>query len=137
LNSRNLTETRRRIVSRSEDGGLSWSDPVFDPQLQDPRNQGSLLTLPTSPDVSPPTVLLCNAAHETERRNLAVRLSTDGGRSWTGARTIEPGGAEYSSMTLLPDGRIGCLYEHSAEKLFHVTQLRWAQFPLEWLTGNQ
>jgi hypothetical protein len=39
-------------------------------------------------------------------------------------------------MTPLPDGRVGCLYEHSAQRLFHVTQLRWARFPVEWVAPS-
>ena len=63
---------------------------------------------------------------------MTVRLSYDEGKSWPVSRVIEPEGAQYSSMTVLPDMTIGLLYEAEPYKY-----QRFARFNLEWLTEGQ
>ena len=50
----------------------------------------------------------CNA---NGRRNLYLRTSLDDGQTWSAGICIEPNGAAYSDMTILPNGDIGILYE--------------------------
>ncbi|UQX02386.1 sialidase family protein [Streptomyces sp. RerS4] len=82
--------------------------PVAD--LPAPPSSGSLLQLPGGP-------LLLSApsrpgAEFSDRWTLAVRTSTDAGRTWskTGAVVLRER-AGYSDMAVLRDGRIGMLYE--------------------------
>jgi hypothetical protein len=49
------------------------------------------------------------------RDRLTLRLSHDEGRTWARSMLIEPVTAEYSSLTRLPDGGIGLLYERNTK----------------------
>jgi sialidase-1 len=66
------------------------------------------------------------------RENLTVRISYDEGLTWTQGKTIYPGSAAYSSLTLLDNGDIGLLFE----KDFYTENL-FVSFSLEWLTDGE
>lgn len=57
------------------------------------------------------TLLHTYLKHPTHRTNLVLAMSTDNGHSWHDAMTIQPGGAAYSTMVLMPNGDVGILYE--------------------------
>lgn len=95
-----------------------WSEPRHD--LPDPVCMASLIRHPSG------ALIFCNAAHPKQRVALTVRQSTDDGRTWTAGKVIEPGGAMYSSLTVLRDGSIGVLYESAADK-----GLVFASLPLD------
>ena len=78
-------------------------------------------------------LLFANPA-DTKRDNLAVRISRDGGQSWSVARTLYEGAAAYSSLAVLPDGNIGCLYERGERGPYE--KLTFARFDLTWLTST-
>jgi len=63
-----------------------------------------------------------------------VRLSEDEGRTWAASRVLFAGPSAYSSLTVLPDGTVGCLFEggphHCREKII------FARFSLDWLRGG-
>lgn len=63
---------------------------------------------------------------------MTVRLSTDDGKSWPKSRALFEGPAAYSCLTVLPDGRLACLYERGEKSSYDEIVL--ARFPLEWLT---
>ncbi|MDH7571630.1 MAG: sialidase family protein, partial [Armatimonadota bacterium] len=73
-----------------------------------------------------------NPASRT-RDHLTVRLSEDGGETWSASRVLYPGPAAYSCLAELPDGRIGCLYERGVVNPYETITL--ARFPLQWLTA--
>lgn len=60
------------------------------------------------------------------RGNGVLRVSTDEGESWPIARTFNPGHYVYQSMTYLPSGKIGLLWENEWQGLY-LTQI-----PLSW-----
>ncbi len=101
----------KRIVSRSRDGGLTWSAPEFDAALIEPACQASLIRLAWPEQGGRSVLLFCNPATTKERTNLTVRASFDEGRTWPVSKLIEAGPSAYSCLTRLPDGRIGLLYE--------------------------
>ena len=109
--------TLGRGVSRSFDGGLSWSNVSFDAALVGPVCQGALAVI--SPPGSPArgALYFSNPASATARANLTVRRSDDGGRTWGGGSvTIQAGvSSGYSSLlrrTIIgDDARSGILYE--------------------------
>ena len=49
---------------------------------------------------------------------MTVRLSEDGGQTWSCTKLLHEGPAAYSCLTLLPDGDIGCLYEAGEEHAY-------------------
>lgn len=58
-----------------------------------------------------------------------MKISYDEGRTWSEGKVICPDFAAYSSMTVLPDGRIGLLYEKKEHKVNE-----FVTFTLDWLT---
>ena len=55
-------------------------------------------------------MLFLNPA-SAKRINMTIRASFDEGQTWPVIRTLYTGPSAYSSMALLPNGNIGCLYE--------------------------
>jgi sialidase-1 len=80
-----------------------WSQPWY--TVVDPTCMASLIRTEKG------ELLFSNPSDAQKRVNLTVRKSTDGGKTWDTGRVLDPGGAMYSCMTLLNDGRIGMLYE--------------------------
>lgn len=133
LNMRSYYGLHRRAVSRSTDGGLSWTPVQHDTTLVEPVCQASVVRYPYG-RAPGDTLLFANPA-STERRNLTVRLSPDGGRTWTAARVLHPGPAAYSSLAVSPSGRILCLYECGDEGPYERIVL--SSFTLDWLVGEK
>ncbi len=113
LNSRNYRPGKQcRAVCFSRDGGDSWHDFYDDQALIEPNCQASILRY-SWPDgeISASRILFSNPASHTERANMTVRASFDEGKTWPDALALYPGPSAYSCLVVLPDGRIGCLYE--------------------------
>jgi lysophospholipase L1-like esterase len=73
-------------------------------------------------------LIFSNPADAKQRQRLTIRSSVDGGRKWSRGRLLDPGGAMYSCLTVLADGRIGLLYES-----VDAAGLVFARFPLDWV----
>lgn len=100
----------RRLVSRSRDGGASWSEPVRDEQLIDPTCQASLIRFAWPGDKEKSVLLFANPDHLLKRHRTTVRASFDEGKTWPMSRLID-GWSGYTGLTRLADGRIGLIYE--------------------------
>ncbi|PYI57378.1 sialidase family protein [Paenibacillus flagellatus] len=109
LNMRSYHGRNRRAVSRSLDGGLTWSPIELDEALVEPVCQGSVI------EDGRGGLLFANPASE-KRERLTVRASADGGRSWTVQRVLHEGPAAYSDLAVAKDGSILCLYECGEER---------------------
>jgi hypothetical protein len=111
LNIRHEGEPHLRAVVSGRDGATGWGEPRLDPALPEPVCMGSLLTVhqPGRPDL----LLFCNPHNPDgrERKNLTVKSSADGGRTWDASLTLEPGFGGYSDMADVGKGRVVCLYE--------------------------
>jgi len=132
LNMRRASKVEEpyRIVSRSTDAGLSWSEWWFEEQLPGPRCQASLITYPGLANY----LLFSNPA-STRRENLTVRSSKDGGDTWSHQRLLHSGPSAYSCLAVLPDGQIGCLYEAGTASPYE--QIVFSRVSREWLeAGN-
>lgn len=101
----------RRLVSRSRDGGMTWSDPARDEALPDPTSQASLVRYgwPQSTELS--VLAFANPDSTARRERMTIRLSYDEGRTWPVSKLIDAGPSAYSCLARLSDGRIGLLYE--------------------------
>lgn len=147
LNMRSLSRANRRAITTSSDGVTGWSTPVFHDQLVEPICMASLIRLSEKPGrllFANPNNLTRADGRETpgggrDRRNLTVRLSTDEGRTWPVARTLEAGPSGYSDLALGRDGAIFCFYESNSPRnsTSYTAQLALARFNLDWLTDGQ
>ncbi len=142
LNMRGVAGNHRKIA-RSRDGGMTWSEVVEDPALIEPRCQASLSHFTDRVSHDKDRLLFSNPA-STERENMTVRLSYDGGQTWPVAKQLYGGPTAYSCLTILPDLTAGCLYERgdegplvSNEQYSNYQKITFARFNLEWLTDGK
>ncbi|SMG30161.1 sialidase family protein [Sphingobacterium psychroaquaticum] len=116
MNSRNQQgNVRTRIISYSNNGGVTWDTTFYDKNLPDPVNQGSVLSWRKKGKY---ILAVCNAADTKNRDNLTLRLSKDGGKTWYKNTVVAkaPAGykgsySAYSDLVLLNPKTIGVFYE--------------------------
>ncbi len=121
-----------RWVHISSDQGQSWESRP-EPALPDPGCNGSIIRYTSMEEgYERNRLLFCNANHKNKRENLTARISYDEGRTWTNGKTIYPGGAAYSTLTVFDNGNIGLLFEKD-----DYTQNLFVSFSLEWLTDGK
>lgn len=118
LNARMQEErqTGERGLSRSPDGGQTWSTIDQHSGLGDPRVQASLLKIAAADASSKPVLLFSNpfvptSVERGKRRNLTVQGSRDEGKTWPLRYTLHAGPSAYSCLVDLGGGQAGCLYE--------------------------
>merc|ERR1712166_344390 len=106
------SKSGHRMVSISNDGGLTWSAVHADTLLPDPACQGSLLGIDDSPDL-----YFSNPGTLAGRLNGTVWYSPDATSTWTPHVTVNPGGKfAYSCLTTTEDAdSIGLLWETSTD----------------------
>ncbi|THA34232.1 exo-alpha-sialidase [Streptomyces sp. A1277] len=122
-----------RTIAYSSDGGATYTPFVQDTQLPDPANNGSIVRYaPDAPASNPQSSwLLFSNTEATSRKNLTVKMSCDNGKTWPIRKVVDAGAAAYSTLTRLPDGRLGLLYERGNAE--HIT---YDSFDLKWLGGT-
>jgi BNR repeat-like domain len=123
-------EPGKRYVHRSTDDGHTWQSKI-DTTLPDPRCNACILQYTSKRDgFSKDRLIFCNAASNAGRKNLAARISYDGGQTWSDGKVIESGAAAYSEITVLQDGSFGVLFEPG------YSEIRFVRFTLDALTGG-
>lgn len=105
LNARSETGNRKRKIAYSDDGGHTWRELLDEKQLLEPECQASFIRFDEK------TLLFCNPRHRTRRARGTIYASQDDGKTWPHRRTIYKGGFAYSSISALPNGKIGVLFE--------------------------
>jgi len=111
----------RRNVHRSQDGGKTWNTEA-DYSLCDPRCNASIIRYPVGLYGNNSELLLfCNAASNSERKNLAVRLSKDNGDTWSDGHVIDSGPSAYSELDILSDGKVIVVYEPGHSEIRAIT----------------
>lgn len=115
LNMRNYDRTKKsRMITLSNDGGVSWNDICPDPVLVEPICQASLLTYALR-GKKPGILLFSNPANEENRINMTLRVSYNDGKSWPVSKVLHAGPSAYSDLVSLRSGDIGILYEAGEE----------------------
>ena len=136
---RNQHPSGRVATAISEDGGETWGEVTYHPDIPEIFSQPNAIAIHDQPgagtspeveassEVDAPLYVFANASQLMPYRgNGVLRVSTDEGRTWTIARTFNPGHYVYQSMTYLPSGKIGLLWENEWQGLY-LTQI-----PLSW-----
>jgi sialidase-1 len=117
-----------RAISRSTDGGVTWSPLEFHQDLIEPVCQASLVRHP-KPQPGGTPMLFSNPADRTKRIRMTVRQSRDEGHTWPAQKVIHEGPSAYSCMAILPDGHLGMLYERGAQSPYET--ITFARLPLQ------
>lgn len=106
-----------RSISYSSDGGETWTDPISDNELGDTVCQASIIRYDEDRILfshpNPPVSL-----KRGPRERMTVRMSQDDGTTWNEGLVVYEGPAAYSSLTQIPDGKIGLLYEKDKDIAF-------------------
>ena len=92
-----------RQIHVTNDRGATWTSS-YDKTLEDPQCNAQLMRVGK-------VMLFSNCKSPPRRHNLHVRASLDGGATWNDGVCIEPMGAAYSDMCVLPGKRLGIVYE--------------------------
>jgi sialidase-1 len=124
INCRNYVGKKRRASARSGDGGDWFGDFVWEETLIEPICQGSMVALGGD------RILFANPASEARKR-VTVRLSEDGGHTWSGGSLLHEGPSAYSDLVVETNGKIGCLYERGDEGPYET--LTYARFDVLWV----
>lgn len=136
LNMRNYDRAQNtRVVSISNDGGITWGPFKRDPALIEPICQGSIIRYTQVAHQDKNRILFSNPASETERVKMTVRLSYDEGKSWEKSKLLYEGPSAYSDLAILPSGKIACFYERG--EMHPYEKITLASFDLSWLTDGE
>ena len=126
---RNQHPRGRVAVSESHDAGQTWGPIRFDEELPEIWCQPNAISLPAPEGED--RIVFANASLMLPFRGCGViRLSLDGGRTWKHSRTFNPGHYVYQCMCVLPDGRIGILWENECQGLY------FSRLPLSWFSDG-
>jgi len=103
MSSRNQAGAKLRRLSVSHDGGETWKPYRLAEDLVTPQCMGSV--------IRKGDLLVHSLPNSEGRRDGAILVSRDEGDNWERVHTITPDGFSYSSLSVLPDGTVVCLYE--------------------------
>ena len=126
LNMRDNRGTGRAVYV-TRDLGRTWEPHASDGQLVEPVCMASLLKVRAADNALKRDILLfSNPADASERRNITVRLSLDGGVTWSSQVLLdERTGWGYSCLTMIDRKTVGILYESSqAHMTFQAISLK-------------
>ena len=121
-----------RVTAISHDGGIHWENIEIDKNFPLSNHcDAGLVSMKRSTDNE--HLILYSKNESTEgRKNLVVRLSDDGGKSWPVAKVADEGPAMYSDMAVLPDNTVLLMYETGKNSPVYCIR-----FNLDWLKNNK
>lgn len=130
LNMRNYDRDKRtRQQAHSRDGGATWTDQRFVPELIEPICQASIRRLRFADGDRPGVILFSNPASETGRERMTLRASFDDGETWPWSVPLDLGPAAYSCLQVLGDGSLVCLYEAQGYREIRAHRLAPSELP--------
>ncbi len=123
-------DIRSRILAYSSDGGQTWDEAYFEPQLPDPVCQGSILNLG---EQNGKTILAhSNASDPKDRNHLSIKISYDEGKIWDHIIPIDQSAdpakkswTAYSDLVNLDEKTIGILYERNDYHEIVFRRITW------------
>ncbi len=126
-----------RIFCKSYDGGVNWQSAYTNETLKDADCNGDIL----AHNYNGKRYLLHSLPNSASRREyVSVFVSDDDGETWNHHKQLVDGPAAYSSLTILPNGEVGCLIEeghdgthrttHDPDSAFNII---FHRFSMDWL----
>ena len=104
-----------RGLSFSSDGGSSFGNTYFAPDLVDPVCEGAMLAGWDTPHglgvVGNASLFFTNNPVWYARANLTLSVSVDGGCRWSHVARVATGNTEYSSIVQFRDGALGVAFD--------------------------
>ncbi len=129
LNMRNHgSGKRQRALAISKDGGETFEETKWLPELPEPQCMGSMISI-KDPKTKKNCLIFSNPSSDRSRSNLKVKLSTDDGKTWGRQITINPESSAYSHMCDLGNGEFGILYESDNYKKVRFAKRSLKDFP--------
>jgi sialidase-1 len=129
-------EIRRRGISTSPDQGVTWSPIYYDNTLIDPICEASIIRyMPADNNTGNRMLLFANPADTVTRDKMTVRISNDDGQTWATSKTVYQGPSAYSSLAILPDGKVSLLFEGGEYTPYD--KIMYAVFNLEWFQAAE
>ena len=110
-----------RQIHVSKDRGMTW-ESRYDKTLEDPQCNAQIMRCGEK-------LLFSNCKSPNRRALLYLRASKDEGATWNGGLCVEPQGAAYSDMAILPNGDIGVIYEGAGYDTIVFTVVPKASIP--------
>lgn len=123
----------KRIFSKSTDNGTTWSEPWEVEDIDDPACNGDIIDIQNYNGPKSDLLLQSLPGSKTERKNVTIYVSRDGGKTWPVKRTVVHAPSAYSAMTLLPDGYIGMLTEEDSTYPDRRYRIWFTRMPLEYI----
>jgi len=104
-----------RQIHVTKDRGNTW-ESRYDAALSDPQCNAQIMRVGK-------VLLFSNCNSPDRRHNLYVRASADDGKTWTEGVCVEPQGAAYSDICVLPGRRLGVVYEGGGYATINFTTI--------------
>ena len=116
----------KRWYNISHDGGLTWNEThyVWD-ELVAPACNGDIIRYDEN-------TLLHSLPTGNSRRDVAIYISEDEGKTWNDGKIVVPRFSAYSSMCILPDNTIG-MYVEEREVDTTSYEMVFYRFPIEYI----
>ena len=108
-----------RQIHVTKDRGETW-ESRYDKTLEDPQCNAQLMRVGK-------LLLFSNCKSPTRRHNLHLRASLDNGETWNEGVAVQPLGAAYSDMCVVPGRRIGVVYEGAGYATINFTTVPYAE----------
>ena len=108
-----------RQIHVTKDRGKTW-ESRYDRKLEDPQCNAQIMRVG---DV----LLFSNCKSPARRHSLHIRASTDAGATWNEGLCVQPLGAAYSDMCVVPGREIGIAYEGAGYATINFTTIPYAE----------
>ena len=96
-----------RGVRYSNDGGATWTELKHETSLPCPRCQASVI----KDNARANTLYFSNPSAPKARKEMSIRTSTDGGKTWPYKKIVFAGNTAYSNLLDLDKNSLGILFE--------------------------
>lgn len=121
---------RKFAISKTK--GETWHPAYVSDNLIEPACDGDILRYTYQ---GKDLLIHSVPGSKTDRENVTIYVSTDNGKTWDVKRQLVDGMSAYSSLTILPDGTIGCLVEvgRHVEPTDIGMRMIYYNFSLDWI----